>query len=897
MPDAVQDVAASRVVHTKLTPPRVPPPLVDRARLHDLLDAHPGRLVLVSAPAGFGKTALVVDWLARREVPTAWLSLDRLDNDPSRFCAHLGASVARLDVPGAERAATLMAGLGSGGLSFPPSLLDALSEMGSESVIVLDDLHEVNAPAVMGVLEALVRVPGPGPRLVVLTRVDPAFATGRLRVSGELLEVRERELRFTEDEAVQLFDRLLPGVVEPALVRRLGQRTEGWVAGLRLAAIGLRDAADPAAVVESFTGSHRFVMDYLLEEAVERQTPEVQRFLLETSVLGRFSTDTCEAVTGDPEAALRLAEVEAANLFLVPLGGDREWFRYHHLFAELLRYRLGREQGSRQEELHRRASEWFEGMGDIPTAMEHAASMTAQDRLLELLDVHALDMLARSEVAGVSYWLGHVDSPLAQPYPMVLSVIGWLRVLTERAPDLGPVLAATASALDRVPEDYDPARKRQAAIHLDVLTAFAARYAHRFDEAIVTGERLLEELEQEDAFTRGLVTFNLGRVRMMLGEMALAGELLERSFGDNLRSDNMYLVLTGLGQAAAVLAQVEGVQRAMESLAAAVAFAEERGLAGYPAFSTILYHRGYVEALADELNDAEASFHAAIQLARTSAYPEGHANGLVGLARVALARRAFDDAEDYLVLAAALATGSNVVLMDTTIELEQARLAFARGIAGAGPPGPAFEPAERGEHWTTVRESGLVFAAWQAIRAEDWDAVRVIADELERESAGRGRGPAHCTAPLVRALLPDCPDRWDALDRALRLAATRGYIRPVLNGGEPVRGLLQAGLTRTLSALGRAHARLLLDRFDTRDRPDEQPAAGRLIEPLTDREEDALACLFNGDSNKAIARSMFVSVETVKTHLKHLYGKLGVSNRNEAVARARELGLAPPAEN
>ncbi len=328
------------LIQTKLHPPRVTSPLVDRPRLRARLDSHPGRLVLVSAPAGFGKTVLVADWLSLREVPTAWFSLDRLDNDPSRFCAHLSAAVGSLEVPGADRAAALIAGLAPPDLALPPALLDALAEMGSDPVIVLDDLHELESPGVLAVIEGLVRLAGHGPRLLMLTRVDPPFATGRLRVSGELLELRERELRFTEDEALELFDRLLPDVLDPASVRRLGERTEGWVAGLRLAAIALQDAENPGALAESFAGTHRYVMDYLLEEALQRQTPAVQQFLLDTSILRRFSPETCVAVTGDPDARKRLKEVEKANLFLVPLESAGEWYRYHHLFAELLRFRL-----------------------------------------------------------------------------------------------------------------------------------------------------------------------------------------------------------------------------------------------------------------------------------------------------------------------------------------------------------------------------------------------------------------------------------------------------------------------------------------------------------------------------------------------------------------------------
>lgn len=891
-------MAESRLIQTKLRPPRMTAPLVDRRRLNCRLDEHDGRVVFVAAPAGFGKTVLVVDWLASRAEPAAWLSLDRLDNEPGRFCSHLAAAVASLDVPGAARAAELIGSLAAPDLSLPPALFDALSEMGREPVIVLDDLHEIRSQEVMAVVERLVQVPGSCPRLVVLTREDPPFATGRLRVAGELLELRARDLRFTDDETTRLFDRLLPGVLDPALVRRLDQRTEGWIAGLRLAAIALHDAEDPVDLVESFAGTHRFVTDYLLEEALERQTLDVQQFLMETSILGRFNRESCAAVTGIQDAAARLAAVEAAGLFLVPLGGDGEWYRYHNLFAELLRFRLGGLQADRLAELHLLASEWFEADGDIAAALEHAAELHDQTRLLEVLDAHVLDMLVRGEMAALRHWTEQLREPFQRPYPMVLCMIGWLRVVTDRAPHLESILKAIRAALEDVPPGYDPARRRQAAVHIEVLSAYEARYARRLEEALRISDGVRDRVADDDPLTRGLLTYNAARIRMALADMAPAAELLEQAFGDHLRSGNLYLTLASLGRTAAVVAQTQGIRPATESLAAAFAFADERGLVANPAFSIVLYHRGQVEYLGGELDQAESSFRAAVELAHAEDFPEERGNGLVGLAQVAIARRSFDEAEALLVEAAALGQDSNMELFDTTLPLEQARLATAREVCGVGPPVPIIEPAEEGELWTTVRETEVTLTIGQALRAERWAAASALIERLESESLARGRGPALCSALLSRVLLPDCPDRWEVLDRTLRLAATRGYVRPLLDGGELFRDLLRAAQTRPLSQTARAHARLVLEWFEADGQEDptravEPRAVAQLVEPLTEREKEVLACLFRGLSNKAIAQAIYVSVDTVKTHLKHIYVKLGAANRNEAVIRAGELGYGP----
>ena len=885
------------LIPTKLRAPRVTSPLVDRPRLTRRLEAHPGRVVLVTASAGFGKTVLVADWLASLTGPTAWLSLDGLDNDPKRFLAHLAAAVMELEVPEAERAARLIVALEPSGLPLPRTLLEALAAMGREPVIVLDDLHEIRSPEIMALIEKLVHIPGACPRLVLLTREDPPFATGRLRIGGELLEFRARDLRFTEDETIELFERLLPGVLDAAAVRLLDQRTEGWAAGLRLAAMALQDAEDPAAFVESFAGTHRFVMDYLLEEALERQAPAVQRFLMETSILGRFSRESCAAVTGDPDAAVRLDEVEAAGLFLVPLGGDGEWYRYHHLFADLLRFRLGLQQAGRLEELHRRASRWFQAEGDVPAALEQASRMEDQTLLFELLDGYALDMLGRSEIAALRHWIGQLREPWPQTFPMVLCAIGWVRVLTHRAPDLEQVLNRVSAALEYAPERYDPARRRRAALHIEVLSAYEARYAGRFEEALRVADAAVHRIMDDDPFTRGLLVYNTARVRMALADMAPACELLEQAFGDHLRAGNLYLTLASLGRSAAVVAQTEGVNPARESLAAAVTFAEERGLVGNGAFSIILCHRGSVEHLAGEVERAERWFRSALELARAKDFPEERGNALVGLARVATARHSFDEAEALLVDAAALAQGSNTDLFDTTLTLESARLGIARECAGAGPPVPHLEPVEDSGPWTTLRETQVTLAIGQAMRTERHADAALLIDELRQASARLGRGPAHCAALLAGALLPAAPDRWNDVEAALVLAATRGYVQPLLDGGAPVRGLLRAALSRALSASARAHAVQVLDAFDSGsvdEGPAERPPSGdQLLERLTVREEEVLACLFRGESNKAIARSLFVSVDTAKTHLKHIYAKLGVTDRNQAVARAGALGLTP----
>jgi LuxR family transcriptional regulator, maltose regulon positive regulatory protein len=904
------ETAPPGVVATKLRPPGLPTGLVARSGLLARMRGT-DRTILLCAPAGFGKTVLTTDWLAAERPPYAWISIDALDNDPKRFTNHLAAAIAGLGSPAAERAATLLRGIGSGGAGGVAALDDevvqALNALDPRTVVVLDDMHELEAGPCLAILQALLDRRPAVPRLALLTRVDPPLPLGRMRVAGELLELREQDLRFTADEAGELFDQLLGGL-DAELVQRLSRRTEGWVAGLRMAAIALEHAQDRRTVVEAFAGSHRFVVDYLVEETVGRQSEAVQQFLMETSILGRFTEETCAAVTADPAAGRLLYDVEKANLFLVPLGPDRLWYRYHHLFAELLRFRLRRLHPDRLDALHERASRWFEAEGDVAQALEHATRMSRRGRVAALIDAHGIGILARSELASLKRWIDAVPDPLHEPYPMFLLCVGWLRLLTERAPDLEPLFAAANAAIDRQPAGYTADALHTVRLELDVLRAFHARFSGRHHDALAIGGWLLASIPAENAVLRGRVLYNQARTHMMLGEMVPAADLLERGTEDNLRGGTYYLVLTGLGQMGAILLELDGVASARQSLDAAIRLAEERQLARLPAFSTVLYQLGFVHLVADELDEARSCFLRGLDLATRGGMPEGRANSLVGLARVHAARGEFADGERRLDEAELLDSTENVVLADGDMTLVRARFLLAVGERGTGATSRSAaallesRPEPTGE-WTAREESRHLLCLMHTLRSnspDDRQRAARLAARIRRESGPNGRHIAPTVARVAEALLADGDERWAMLDDALRDAASRGYVRPLLDLGEPLRLLLLAAQARPLSPVARQHARLLLARLPSGETGAAGPTglsvapAAAEAELLTDREREVLVHVCRGLSNKAIARAMFVSAETVKTHLKHIYGKLDVADRRSAARRARELGLVAP---
>lgn len=886
----------SSIVAVKLRAPRLRHDVVRRPRLSAAVERAAPRVLLVSAPAGSGKTVFVLDWLEATGASHVWLSLDSQDNDFARFRAHLAAA---LDSAGCDACAGAAAALRSLGVydgSEPDgALLAAFEAIPPELVLVLDDLHTLESREVLGLLQALVTRTATGPRYALLTRTDPPLPLARLRLAGELHEVREDELRFTLEEAGELLGLLLPEPLEPALLQRLEQKTEGWAAGLRLAAIALERAPDRRAAVTEFAGTHRVVVDYLLEEAVRVQEPELQWFLCATSILPRFTAETCAAVLDSADAEELLQQVESRRLFLVTLGGG--WYRYHHLFAELLEFRLRREHRDRLEALHGRASAWFASQGDMEEALRQASRMEDRTQLVRLLDAYGLELVSRSELATLGRWSALVPDPCSQPYPGFLAALIWYRLLSEREPDLAGPAAAARAALQAAAAGGTVAgeahRLTEAALQLDIAEAFRLRLAGRVEESITRTETVLERLPGRSGFAAGLVLYNLGAARLAQCE-ARARQTLEESFEVNLRDGPQYLMLSSLALLSMALSQQEGVAAARARLDAAQPLLRELGLERLPAYGMVLWQRGWLAWLEDELDAAAAELREAVRLATRGVIVEATANALVLLARVEAARDRGTRADECLAEAVALSTTRTVTLIGTSLPAESVRLDLLRGRTAAAPL-----PAEPGPGtWTAAAEAAASVELLRWIRtgqANDATArVAGIAGRLLEHAVAEGRGVAELVARTALALAEaDRQRRWSMVDELLCLAGTRGYLRPLLDGGPRVHRLLVGALGQPLSPQARETARVLLDRFGDDMTAPATGAAPTLAVPLTDRELDVLACLARSMSNKAIARTMFVSPDTVKTHLRHIYDKLGVTDRATAVERARELNLLP----
>ncbi len=804
--------------------PPLPAATVARPRLEAALDAgRESALTLVGAPPGWGKTVLLSGWAA--EHGAAWLTLGARHADAGRLWADVCEALGQDVEPGDD---------------VPLRLADALAGASERPVLVLDDLDRLRGPALASLGELLVHG-GDALHVVAATRADPPLPLTRLRLSGQMRELRAADLAFTLEEATALLEDL--GLsLRPDLVARLVDRTEGWAAGLRLAGISLRGEADPAAVVAEFAGDDRAIADYLTGEVLAGLPAPTRELLLRTSIVGRVCGSLADALTGGSGGALALEQLERTGAFVLPLDRHRTWFRYHGLFAELLRARLRLERPGLEPELHARAAEWLAGAGLGREAIPHAlaaggvrsAASLVADHWLDLL----LDVVAPDEITAVAD--GADDARLA--------VSGASARLA-----LGDPAGAEARLAD-VDDDGDAGR-------LAVLLRARARgdvaLARERADVLV---RAAEPGHEGDAL-RALALFHHGATEFSHGRLEVAAERLEGAAALAVDSERDALLLECLGRTAALELAEGRLRRADHAARNALALAEPRGWHrtgaaawAYATLAAVHWHR-------DELDDAERRADAAA----AAAYAARQSDAVVATralrAHLAAVRGDLERARGLLSAVGEALPAAGPV---------PARWLDALGPAPWAPDGPTGPIAEAAD-WLTRGDPLAALRRVEGLPESDPDLHPVL----------------RLHAWLIAALAQHGLGRFDlaseALEQALALAATEGYRRPFM-AGFPLRRLLERHLARPT-----AYGPLVAELLDALAQGGEAPPG--LLEPLSERERAVLRLLPALLSNPEIAGELFVSVNTVKTHIKTIYRKLDVTSRRDAVVRARELRL------
>jgi LuxR family transcriptional regulator, maltose regulon positive regulatory protein len=938
--------AAGLLLATKLFVPRPRPDLVQRPRLLARLDEglDEGCCSLLSAPAGAGKTSLLAAWVDRLDRPVAWLALDERDQEVHQVLRYLVASLQTI-APECGRAALAL-------LDAPPTappdvvlttLINDIAALPGRALLVLDDYHLVREPAIYTAIEFLLNHLPPTLHLTIATREDPALPLPRLRASRQIVEVRAADLSFNVEEAAAFLGAGMGLRLTEQQVAALVERTEGWAAGLQLAGLALRDRNDPATFVEAFTGGHRLVVDYLMAEVLERQPVPVRRFLLVTSVLNRLCAPLCDALlaadrdSADALPAIRsqhlLEELEGANLFLVPLDDDRTWYRYHHLFADALRGRLAREAGPDAVALlHRQASVWFGGQGLLPEAISHALAADAVEDAASWIEALMPSMFVTMSIhQALADWLGTLPDPVVRSRPLLCLTQAWLLIHRVELEAAAAWVEAAAAALPAVQKDADrSAHGAVAATRAYMATVGLAGVPKDVD---VLAEQALADLAPDDSTFRGAAFLSLGQATLALGQLDRA----EKAFTEAAMISRAAGLVHGAVVAALQQVNVQrlrGVRRrALASGWAILAWAAQHY--ELPSLGRL---RTVMADLLLDANDMAGAQPLAVEGLRA---PREYGNPppLVILASLPLIRLRLAEG-DAAAAAAVLSELRPLVqhgpfaVLAPLVDAAEARVRLAvddgaAALAWALELDPAVLPDPL--RWGVPGVEATVLTPLRVLVSQGWAMTDVtLLQEAERrldaawqlaEQQGIGwlRLHLHIASSLSAEARGDHDAALRSLAAAVAEAEPEGLIRPFLDEGAPIAALLaelrvrsRAGLrpepveghasTSSAHIASPDYLDALLAAFTGQKPPPPDTSArtaftvtgfhlGVLAEPLSARELDVLRLLSDGRSNAEIARNLFVEQSTVKTHLIHLYRKLDVSSRTQAIGRARALGL------
>ena len=921
-----QTVAASPLLETKLYIPRWRPGQVSRPRLVERLDqGTEAKLTLVSAPAGFGKTTMLAEWLAAApagERPAAWVSLDQGDNDPSLFWAYFITALR-----------TVHSDLGDGALSLlrspqpPPieallgTLLNEITTISHEHstdsghgfVLVLDDYHVIDAqPVHSGIAFLLDHLP-PQMHLVIVGRADPPLPLSRLRGRGELTELRAADLRFTPDEAAAFLNEVMGLDLSAGDVAALEARTEGWIAGLQLAALSMQGREDIPGFIAAFSGDNRYIVDYLVEEVLQRQPERVRSFLLETSVLERLSGPLCDAVTGREDSRRVLEALERANLFVVPLDDRRHWYRYHHLFADVLRAHSMEEQPDRGPTLHRRAAAWFEERGMAAEAIEQARAAGDHETVARLLAANLEEFQRIGQYQSISSWSASLPEAMVRKRPRLALIHAAAAVATDD--NLRAVRRLTSwaeDAIDAIEDEggFDPSHDVDGTVvgaeGLEALKGelLALKLIHSArslspEEVAEMARQALELLPPTKQRVRGTLHVIEAGVQMELGDLKSALPTLERVLDEARRTQNPSLL-------AGVLAQRGQVYVAMGLLEEGRRSFEEALLAGQnvsteASLLMCILHTGLAEVLLERADLAGATHHAAkaLEFAGKSPTRRPVLYARATAAEVFLAagdpRAAVDQLEEVRAFAPSPRFSSFLSSVQLKIYCRTGDLEAAANVVRDRELSPKAAVDRDNEEEMTA------YARYLVGRGDYSDAAQVLSNVLPIvETGGRVQHEIHALVlkALACELLGEKALALESLGRATMLGEPGRFNRTFTGEGPVITGLVEALADAVRRGRGPTEAGspsyLAYLLRETAVRPETasvKSAAADLAEPLTAREIEILRLIAAGMRNQEIADHLFISLSTVKRHIANAYGKLDVSHRTEAVARANELDL------
>jgi LuxR family maltose regulon positive regulatory protein len=925
------------ILATKLYLPRLRPNAVSRPRLLERLNEGLHRkLTLIAAPAGFGKTTLVSAWVAGCDRQVAWLSLDAGENDPTLFLTYLVAALQTI-------APTIGEGvLGVLQASQPPpteailvALLNEITTLPDHFVLVLDDYHLIDAKPVDIALTYLVEHLPPQMHLVIATREDPDLPLARLRARGHLTELRATDLRFTASEAAGFLTQVMGLNLSAEDIAALEDRTEGWIAGLQLAALSMQGHQDVAGFIRAFAGDHRYIVDYLVEEVLQRQPEPVRRFLLQTSILDRLHGPLCDAVTGQEEGNARLEALERGNFFVVPLDDRRYWYRYHHLFAEVLSAQLLAEQPDQVATLHRRASAWYEQHGSAADAIRHALAAEDFERAAGLVELAVPAMGRNRQEATVLGWLRALPDELVRARPVLsvhyagaLLLHGELEGVEARlrdaerwldtTTDMGELALASSAEMVVVDEVEFRGLPGMIAIYRAAIALALGNVA----DTMTYARRALDLVPEDDHHRRGSAAGFLGLAYWTRGDL----EAAHRSYAECMalvqRSGHLSDAI-GCSLALADIRISQGrLREAMSTYERGLQLATEQSAPVLRGAADMHVGMSELRRERDDLDAATQHLLRSKELGEHTGLPQNRYRWCVAMARILATQGDLDGALDLLYEAERLYMGDffpnvrPIAAWKTRVWVAQGKLAEALDWAREHGLSVSDDLSylREFEHITLVR---VFLARSKSDRADRsmLEAMELLERLLQAAEEGERTGSIIeilVLQALANLLQGDISAALVPLERALTLAEPQGYIRMFVDEGPPMAVLLArlhehsrkrpraASTNVPLAYLERLLALLRGERVQEGTSPaatsstssPSAPAPARpLLDPLTERELEVLRLIAAGLSNRAIAARLVLALSTVKSYVNTIYGKLQVESRTQAVARARALHL------
>jgi LuxR family maltose regulon positive regulatory protein len=914
------------LLRTKLFVPPQRPKLVPRPQLIERLNQGlqlGRRLTLISAPAGFGKTTLVREWVGelsredgRESPPThriAWLSLDENDNDATRFLTYLVTALNQFE--------DIDIAIGKGALSMLQSpqpqpiesvlisLINDLITIPGRIILTLDDYHLIASSAGDDALAFLLERLPLQLHLVIATREDPQLPLSRLRARDQLTELRATDLRFTSFEAAEFLNQTMGLALSEEDIRELETHTEGWIAGLQLAAISLKGREDTTKLIRSFSGSHRLVLDYLIEEVLDQQTSSIRTFLLQTAILNRFTSLLCDALTGQDNGQATLEMLERSNLFIVPLDEERRWYRYHHLFADLLRRRLRQKHLDLIPTLHLRASVWYEQNGFIDEAIEHALRQEDFERAADLIEEQAEAIWERGEHAKLLRWTGKIPREILVTRPNSAIFLAWVQLEIGEVDEAISSLQAINHLIHSYPAEDSSANRSESSdpktSHLKsrilVMRAMIGFRQADVPSIIKYAREALKTLPNTDLSWRAIAAMALGDSQYIAGDMNAANSALSEAIRISREAGNLYIMIYASIKLAIILQYQCRLHEALTACRELMAYMESHGLSESSMNGVLHAELGEILLDLDDIDQALELVSRGIRLSEHEIDLTNLAWTHLVLVKVLYARNEY---------AEALRTISKLEKMVEEAKLPpwivsriaawKAKTLLAQGNINAVQIWVQERQLQTDDDVQPTREvEYLVLARFILSKGNLEEAVPLL-ERLHESAEAGGRVTRMIEMQLISALIlheqGELEKALSVLKNSITLAQPEEHIRLFVNEGPAMARLLSEALNRGIAPdyVRRLLAAFPIDEPMRADLKRTEADQSELVEPLSERELEVLQLIAQGLTNREIASRLYLSLHTVKAHSRNIYSKLGVHNRTRAVSRGRALGILPP---